>query len=345
MSQHLSDQLARVPDAPGVYLYRNATGEVIYVGKAKSLRKRVQSYFRTSTGHSARISRMVSEIADLELIVVGTEMEALILESNLIKREHPRFNVMLRDDKQFPYLKFSSGDTYPRVSLVRETHVDRNQYFGPFVPQSGARKSMKVIQQHFRVATCKERFDGKRRPCLYFHLDQCFAPCAGKTDPETYGRAVADARMFLQGRDLELMASLRTRMQRASTARRYEEAARHRDTLRAVENLGSKQRISSTGQEERDYFAHHAEGQQVSLQLFQMREGRIQSRREFNFPEMISSRPRFMVRYWCSTTWRSCRPWNYACPWHRQAANCSSFGCPIGVGDASGYGFQNRART
>jgi excinuclease ABC subunit C len=301
----LKEKLARVPDAPGVYLYRNSDGDVIYVGKAKSLRKRVHSYFRASAGHSARISRMVAEIADLDVIVVGTEMEALILESNLIKRELPRYNVLLRDDKQFPYLKFTLGDTYPRVALVRETRQDRSQYIGPFVPQSGARKTLKVIQQHFRVATCKERFDGKRRPCLYFHLDQCLAPCAGKTDPDTYGRAVGDARLFLQGRDRELMTSLRKRMHAASGARRYEEAARHRDTLKAIENLGSRQRVSSAGQEERDYLAHHAEGQQVSLQLFQMREGRIQSRREFNFSEIDFEPATFygavLVQYYMET--------------------------------------------
>src|SRR6185436_2218953 len=187
--------------------------------------------------HPPRIERMVSEVADLEIIVVHTEVEALILESNLVKKNKPRFNVVLRDDKNFPYLKLSLADPYPRVSLVRRARVDANLYVGPFLPAAHARRTLKLIPRFFQVATCTEVFDGKRRPCLYYHLDQCLAPCAGKTTPEEYGRAVQDARLFLEGRDRDLQASLRDKMREASQAQEFERAARYRDTLRTIERL------------------------------------------------------------------------------------------------------------
>jgi len=280
-------KLERLPDQPGVYLYRDAGGETIYVGKAKSLRSRVRSYFQPSAQHTPRIARLVAEVADLEVIVVGGEMEALILESNLIKENRPRYNIVLRDDKQFPYLKLSLGDPYPRVSLVRRARSGRDLYVGPFTPTWVARRTLKMIPRFFRVATCNEVFDGKRRPCLYYHLDQCLAPCAGKTTPERYGRAVEDVRLFLEGRNEELGASLEASMREASESLEFEEAARLRDTLRTLERLAEKQRMASVGFEDQDYFAHHAEGEQVSLQLFQVRGGRVRGRREFNFEDVV----------------------------------------------------------
>jgi excinuclease ABC subunit C len=277
----LQAKLDQLPEQPGVYLYRDRHGEVIYVGKAKSLRPRVRSYFRPGAQHPPRTANLVAEIADLELIVVDTEMEALILESNLIKKERPRFNVILRDDKHFPYLKLSTKDPYPRLSLVRRARLDGQRYVGPFLPAARARQTMKLVQRYFGVATCREIFDGKRRPCLYYHLDQCLAPCAGKTDTEQYGRAVEDASLFLDGRHTELQASLGSRMQEASAAQLYEKAARYRDTLKTVESLAVRQQMSSVGLEEQDYWAHHAEADEVVVQLFQVREGKIQARREF----------------------------------------------------------------
>ncbi|MDH3628972.1 MAG: excinuclease ABC subunit UvrC [Acidobacteriota bacterium] len=277
----VEDSLANLPRRPGVYIYRDAAGDPIYIGKAKSLRSRVRSYFQPSANHGPRIARMVREIANLELIVVDTEVEALILESNLIKKQRPRYNVVLRDDKHFPYLKLSSRDPYPRVSLVRKARRDGNVYCGPFLPASTARRSMKLVQKHFRVATCREIFDGKRRPCLYYHLDQCLAPCAGKTNEDEYGRAVTDARLFLEGRDTELRQSVERRMREASGDQRFEEAARQRDTLKVLDRLATRQRISHVGMEEQDYIAHHADGGQVAIQVFEVREGKVQTRREF----------------------------------------------------------------
>jgi excinuclease ABC subunit C len=213
-------------------------------------------------------------------------MEALMLEANFIKKERPPFNVILRDDKNFPYLKLSLADTYPRVSLVRRAHLDKNAYFGPFLPASVARRSLKMIPRFFQVATCDEVFDGKRRPCLYYHLDQCLAPCAGKTDPVEYGKAVQNAKLFLEGRHKDLTASLNAHMSEASEAQQYEKAARFRDTLRTIDKLGLRQTIDSAGLEDRDYVAHYVEGRQVALQVFEMRGGKIQARREFTFDDI-----------------------------------------------------------
>ena len=279
-------KLADLPTRPGVYIYRDAAGDAIYIGKAKSLRSRVRSYFQPSAKHGPRIARMVRSIAELELIVVDTEDEALILESNLIKKQRPRYNVVLRDDKHFPYLKLSTRDTYPRVSLVRKARRDGNLYCGPFLPASTARRSIKVVQKQFRVATCREIFDGKRRPCLYYHLDQCLAPCAGKTHETEYGRAVADARLFMEGRDQELRQSAEQRMQVASAEQDYEEAGRQRDTLKLLERLARRQSISNVGLDEQDYFAQHSDGGQVAIQIFEVREGKLQTRREFTLEEV-----------------------------------------------------------
>jgi excinuclease ABC subunit C len=277
----VSEKLQHLPDRPGVYIYSNAAGETIYVGKAKSLRSRVRSYFQPGAQHTPRVARMVTEVADLQFIVVDTEMEALLLEANLIKRERPRYNVILRDDKHFPYVKLSTRDPYPRASLVRRARLDGNLYAGPFLPAAHAWRSLKLIQRHFRLPTCKELFDGRRRPCLYYHLDQCLAPCAGKSEPEEYARTVADVRLFLEGRHKDLELSLEARMGQASQKREYEEAARLRDTLKTVRALAVRQRMSSVGLEEQDYLAHHARGEQLALQLFQVREGKLQARRQF----------------------------------------------------------------
>ena len=293
MTDSLAAKIDRLPTQPGVYRYRNAAGETIYIGKAKSLRTRVRSYFRDAARHDARIARMVEEVADLDVIVVESEMEALILESNLVKRERPRFNVVLRDDKSFPYLKVTVRDAYPRVALVRRARLDGNVYVGPFLPASTARRTMKLVQRYFQVATCGEPFDGKRRPCLYYHLDQCLAPCAGKTTPGEYRGAVEDARMFLEGRDRDLEQSLERRMRDASAAQEYERAARHRDTLRTVRALSLRQRMTSIGLEDQDYFGHHAEGREAVLQLFQVRGGKVQGRREFTFDALDVDPPSF----------------------------------------------------
>ena len=286
MNSRLQEKLDQLPTRPGVYIYHGADDTVLYVGKAKSLRSRVRSYFQPGARHAPKTERLVREICDLELLVVDTEREALILEANLIKKHRPMFNVILRDDKQFPYLKLTAGDTYPRVTLVRQARLDSSTYYGPFTPASIARRSLKLIPKIFRVATCNEVFDGKRRPCLYYHLDQCLAPCAGKTDPLEYGAAVRDTKLFLEGRHHELKTALKDRMRKSSERMEYERAGRYRDTIRTLDALGDRQHMASAGLEKQDYIAWHREGGRIALQLFQMREGKIQGRREFAFEDI-----------------------------------------------------------
>src|SRR6266568_2595789 len=279
-------KLDDLPDAPGVYLYRDRRGQVIYVGKARSLKSRVRSYFQGSSGGQApKTDALLDEIHDLEYIVTRTEVEALILENNLIKKERPRFNIRLRDDKNFPYLKMTTAERFPRVVLVRRARLDGNAYFGPYVPASTARRSIQMVARQFKVATCYlEDMDGTRpRPCLLYQLNQCLGPCAGLVDDAEYAQAVQDARLFLEGRNRDLLKSLKDKMTRAADEERFEAAAHYRDLVKGLRTAQVKQRIASVGLEEEDYVAFHREGGLASVQIFQMRGGQVQARREFSF--------------------------------------------------------------
>jgi len=282
-NERVAARLADLPEEAGVYLYRNDAGRVIYVGKARSLRQRVRSYFQRSAAHTPKTLRMLAEVADLEIILAGSEIEALILENHLIKKERPRYNVILRDDKNYPYLRLTVKDEYPRVTLVRKARLDGSLYFGPFLPGSLAWRTLRMIPKFFRVAICHVPFDGKQRPCLYYHLGQCLAPCAGYTNPAEYGDAVAEARMFLEGRSKELLDRLDERMESASAAEEYELAAHYRDLIASIRRLSEKSAVSSADLGNQDVFAIHREGTQAALQVFLMREGRVQARREFFF--------------------------------------------------------------
>jgi excinuclease ABC subunit C len=279
-------KLDDLPDSPGVYLYRDRSGRVIYVGKARSLKSRVRSYFQGATpGQMPKTDALLAEIHDLEYIVTRTEVEALILENNIIKKDRPRFNIRLRDDKNFPYLKMTTKERYPRVVLVRRARLDGNAYFGPFVPASTARRSIQMVARHFKVATCYlEDMDGRRpRPCLLYQLNQCLGPCASLVSDEEYRLAVNDARLFLEGRTRDLLKSLKEKMRVASDEERYEAAAHYRDLVRGLESSSEKQRIASVGLEEEDTVGFHREGDIASVQVFQMRTGQVQGRREFSF--------------------------------------------------------------
>src|SRR5262245_52469970 len=256
-------KLDDLPESPGVYLYRDRNGKVIYVGKARSLKSRVRSYFQgSSSGQAPKTDALLSEIHDLEYIVTRTEVEALILENNLIKKDRPRFNIRLRDDKNFPYLKMTTVERFPRVVLVRRPRLDRNAYFGPYVPASTARRTIQLVARHFKVATCYlENMDGSRpRPCLLYQLNQCLGPCASLVDDAEYRQAVSDARLFLEGRNRDLVRSLKDKMQRASEEERFEAAAHYRDLVKSLQTSSDRQRIASVGLEEEDYVAFHREG-------------------------------------------------------------------------------------
>src|SRR6266566_1550839 len=237
-------KLDDLPDAPGVYLYRDRRGAIVYVGKARSLKGRVRSYFQdSSAGQAPKTDALLDEIHDLEYIVTRTEVEALILENNLIKKERPRFNIRLRDDKNFPYLKMTTAERFPRVVLVRRARLDRDAYFGPYVPASTARRTIQMVARQFKVATCYlEDMDGTRpRPCLLYQLNQCLGPCASLVDDAEYAQAVHDARLFLEGRTRDLVRDLREKMAAAAAEERFEAAAHCRDLIRVVERTSERQ--------------------------------------------------------------------------------------------------------
>ena len=291
-------KLEDLPDAPGVYLYRDREGRILYVGKAKSLKSRVRSYFQgSSTGQAPKTDALLAEIHDLEFIVTRTEVEALILENNLIKTERPRYNVRLRDDKNFPYLKLTTTERFPRLVLVRRARLDGNVYFGPYLPASAARRTIQTVARHFKVATCYlEDMDGTRpRPCLLYQLNQCLGPCAGLVEDEEYAQAVRDARLFLEGRNRDLLAILREKMAAAARAERFESAAHSRDLIRMLERAAERQSIASVGLEEQDYVAFAREGEVASVQVFQMREGQVRARRELSFEGIREEDPEFLA--------------------------------------------------
>ncbi|HKY32374.1 MAG TPA: excinuclease ABC subunit UvrC [Candidatus Polarisedimenticolia bacterium] len=284
MNATLVETIRELGPEPGVYLFKDAEGKLLYVGKARSLRDRVRSYTGSGGAVSPKIARMIEEAAGLEVIVTHSEVEALILENNIVKKEQPRYNTLLRDDKNFPYLKMTIQDEYPRVVLVRKARLDGNLYFGPYLPASRAHRAMKLVARFFKLAICHERLDGSRpRPCLYYQMDQCMGPCAGLAVPAAYRQAAEDARLFLEGRNRDLVASLEGKMAGASGRQEYELAAHYRDLIRTIESFAERQNVASVGLEEQDYFHLHREGDKAAVQVFCMRRGLVQSRREFTF--------------------------------------------------------------
>ncbi len=279
----LADKLERLPDGPGCYRFLDAQGKVLYVGKAKSLRPRVRSYFQPSAQHPPRTEALVAEIRDVDLILTSSEVEALILESNLIKEHRPRYNVLLRDDKSFPYLRLTISERFPRVQLVRRPRTGKDLTYGPFLPASYARRTLRLVPRFFQVANCHLPFDGRQRPCLYYHLDQCLAPCAGKADPAEYAARVEQVKLFLEGRNEELVAILRSQMEAASAELAFERAARLRDMISSIETLASRRQMTSVGLEDIDFWSEYRLHDQAAVELFRMRGGRVIGRREFTF--------------------------------------------------------------
>ncbi len=276
-------KLDAVPLRPGVYLFKDARGAILYVGKARVLRDRVRSYFQPGRVPDFRKEQMIGEIADLDLVVTDSEMEALALENNLIKRHKPRFNVLLRDDKNHPYLKLTLAEEYPRLHVVRRPAEDGNAYGGPYIPASLGRKSAAIVHKVFGVRSCKEVLNGKRpRPCLQYQIHRCIAPCVAEIcSLDRYRQACEDARLFLEGRADEVLRRLREQMDAAAAGERFEEAASLRDQVRALERLEAPQKITTTDLEERDVFGSHREGERAALQVFSVRDGKVVSREGF----------------------------------------------------------------
>ncbi len=279
----LRGKLEALPTRPGVYLFKDAGGAILYVGKARVLRDRVRSYFQAWRLPDPRRDQMIGEIADLDLVVTDSEMEALALENNLIKRHKPRFNVLLRDDKNHPYLKLTLAEEYPRLHVVRRPAEDKNAYGGPYIPASLGRKTAAIVHKVFGVRSCKETLDGQRpRPCLQYQIHRCVAPCVAEIcSLDRYRQACEDARLFLEGRADEVLRRLRTEMDQAAAGERYEEAASLRDQVRALERLEAPQKITTTDLEERDVFGAYLEGERAALQVFSVRDGKVVSREGF----------------------------------------------------------------
>src|SRR5216684_4293828 len=288
---------ASLPESAGVYLFKDAGGAVLYVGKARSLRSRVRSYFLESRWMDAKTGSLVREIADLETIVVANEREALALENNLIKQYHPKFNVLLRDDKTYPYVKFTAAEKYPRVYFTRRIKKDGSLYFGPFFPASLARRILHFIHKRFMVPSCSVDLTRSHpRPCLQYYIKRCQGPCvAGLTTDERYAEAARDAKLFLEGRRHDLMKSLEERMTVAAEQELFEQAAAYRDLLRTLEDIEERQRIASAQGDDTDVLAYYAEPPLVSANLFHLRGGRVVDRREFYWEDLKECDPHEFV--------------------------------------------------
>jgi excinuclease ABC subunit C len=290
----LPQKIRSIPTEPGVYLYKNAEGEVIYVGKAKNLRSRVASYFHEGRWEDSKTGTLVREAVDVDYIVVANNKEALALENNLIKQRKPRFNILLRDDKTYPYVKLTLSERWPRVYVTRRLRKDGSVYYGPYFPANLAYRIVDLIHRNFLVPSCKvdlTRFHP--RPCLQYYIKRCLGPCVKDlTTPETYQEAVRDVKLFLEGRPTDLSKSLHSRMEQAAAAQEYERAARYRDLISTVEQLQERQRIAAAEGDDADVFGYHYENGMLAVNLFHMRGGRVVDRREFfweDLPEFITN--------------------------------------------------------
>ncbi len=297
ISAELQSKVQHLPSQPGVYLMKGARGEILYIGKAAVLADRVRSYFQRGGDHTPKTSLMVSQVVDLETIVTRSELEALLLESNLIKRHRPRFNVVLRDDKQYPYLRLPIKEDFPRLSIVRRVKKDGALYYGPYVPAGAMRETIKVIRKVFPLATCEIEIDGKaERACIEFEIKRCMAPCIGNQTSEEYHQIVKQVRQFLDGRDRELLDELRAQMESVAKREEFEEAARLRDRIFKIERTIEKQRVTQTAATEQDVVGLARHGSAVDLQMLFVRGGLLIGRKDFFWAEAAEASDDELVR-------------------------------------------------
>jgi excinuclease ABC subunit C len=292
---HLAQRIRELPERPGIYIFKDAAGKVLYVGKAKSLRKRASSYL--TRDHEPRLAAMVSEAVDLEFVVTDSESEALLLENNWIKRKRPRYNVLLRDDKTYPYLKLTLQEEFPRIAFTRRIRDDGAEYFGPFLPGGLARKAIKLVQKLFQIRVCRIEIDGSLpRPCLYYDMHRCLGPCsAGLTTKQAYDEAVRQARLFLSGRNDPLVKHLKREMGEAAEAMDYERAAQIRDTLREVEAISQRRKLSSVEDEDLDVYGFHISGGNAAVAALVMRGGQVLDRRELFWEQVGQITPELLL--------------------------------------------------
>ena len=296
-AEGLEATLAHLPDQPGVYLLKGKGGEILYIGKARVLADRVRSYFQKGRDPSPKTRVLTSLVQDIETIVTRSELEALLLESNLVKRHRPRFNVVLRDDKHYPFLRLPVKENFPRLSIVRRVKHDGALYFGPYVPAGALRETLKVIKKVFPLATCKIDIDGTaERACLEFEIKRCMAPCTGNQSQADYHRIVEQVRCFLEGRDKELLDGLRKDMEAAADCEAFEEAARLRDRMASISKTLEKQRVAQIGPMDQDIIGLARMGPAADLQLLFVRGGLLIGRKDFFWADTKEAADEELIR-------------------------------------------------
>ena len=280
----IEEELKKLPASPGVYIMHDAHDDIIYVGKAVILKNRVRQYFQSSRNHTPKIRRMVSQVARFEYIVTDSEMEALVLECNLIKQHRPKYNTMLKDDKTYPYIKVTVGEEFPRILLVRSMKKDKARYFGPYTSAQSVRDTIDLVQKIYMLRNCSRNLPrdiGKERPCLYYHMGQCEAPCKGGVSKEAYAGHVKDAIHFLGGNFEPVISMLTEKMMAASAELDFEKAASFRDLLASVKQIDQKQKITSAEQDDKDVIAFAREKDDAVVQVFFIRGGKLIGREHF----------------------------------------------------------------
>ena len=281
----LEEELKKLPDKPGVYIMHDKIGTIIYVGKAVSLKNRVRQYFRPSTNHSAKIKRMVSKIDYFEYIITDSELEALVLECNLIKEHSPKYNTMLKDDKTYPFIKITTGEHFPRVLFSRKIVHGTGKYYGPYTSAGAVKDTIELLCKLYKIRTCNRKLpadQGKERPCLNYHIGQCSAPCQGYINEEDYRKSIESVMEFLDGDYSHILNSLTRQMQQASENMEFEEAAKYRDLITSVKQVAQKQKITMDDVTDRDVIAVACDGQDAVVQVFFVRSGKLLGRDHFH---------------------------------------------------------------
>ncbi len=283
MNERIEAKLKTLPDSSGVYIMRNSEGEVIYVGKAKVLKNRVRSYFR-STDHPPKVAAMVSNVYDFEYIITDSEMEAFVLENNLIKEHSPRYNILLKDDKTYPFLKITVNEQYPRIFVTRTVKKDGARYFGPYLSAIVLRELIELIKEIFRIRSCNKKFPeelGHTRPCLYYHIGKCMGVCNGDVTPEEYGGTIKEIIAFLNGRYDKIQSQLTEEMMKAASETNFTRAAKLRDRIRAIDMISKKQKVVSVNGADSDAVAYFAKGGSICFQVFFIRDGNVVGRENY----------------------------------------------------------------
>ncbi len=305
----IKHKLKNLPLCPGVYLMKDADGQIIYVGKSKVLKNRVSQYFMQSKNHSPKTLAMVANVRDFDYMITDTEVEALVLECNLIKKYRPKYNILLKDDKQYPYIKITVQEEFPRMMMTRKVVRDGAKYFGPYMSALMVKETLEVLRQIFKTRSCKKKLSkdfNKGRPCLYYHINQCSAPCCGNISQEEYREVFGQIIAVLEGKSSEILKQLKEKMQEASEALEFERAIRFRDRIESLKMLSEKQKIVSTSENNRDILGIFQDERESCVQIFYMRDGKISGSEYFVFENDAATRQEllaeFLKRYYDSAT-------------------------------------------